>query len=289
MSYHRFSNVRELFQGDLNTKLNCNVISLDFQNLPCNCRNKQACPYSGKCHNPIVVYQATCLKTNKRYIGNTQQHMKTRMQGHVQDVKNLFINDKSSDSFASHFAALVPKGITKKNVKDFVKIKVDILWQGGPLSCLQTFGTRACKLCSKEWYAIIKLTCETPRLAINKCNEVHGACHHHPRFHRFDHSENVNSSTDESVRAKESQQLSSTTSLGSTSSTNTFGSFDDRREEPTLETTDPPPTFWENCSNGLRAYSHLRTNVWDLPQVESNLDASSQEDLAVLEIEYMEV
>jgi hypothetical protein len=27
MSYHRFSNMRELFQGDLNTKLNRNIIS----------------------------------------------------------------------------------------------------------------------------------------------------------------------------------------------------------------------------------------------------------------------
>jgi hypothetical protein len=30
--------MRELFQGDLNTKLNCNIISNDFQELPCNCR-----------------------------------------------------------------------------------------------------------------------------------------------------------------------------------------------------------------------------------------------------------
>jgi hypothetical protein len=108
------------------------------------------------------IKQPACLKTNKRYIGNTQQHVKTRMQGHIQDVKNLFINDKSSDLFASHFAALVPAGTAKKNVKDFVKIKVDILWQGDPLSCLQTFGTRACKLCLKEQYAIIKLMRETP-------------------------------------------------------------------------------------------------------------------------------
>jgi len=236
----------------------------------------------------LVVYQATCLKTNKRYIGNTQQHVKTRMQGHVQDVKNLFINDKSSDSFASHFAALVPKETAKKNVKDFVKIKVDILWQGDPLSCLQTFGTRACKLCSKERYAIIKLTRGTPRLAINKCNEVHGACRHRPRFHRFDHSENANSSTDESTRTKESQRLSSTTSLGSAGSTKTFGSFDDRREEPTIGPTDPPPTYWENRSNGLRARSLLTTNAPDLPQVESYLDEPSLEDLAVA-VEYIEV
>jgi hypothetical protein len=131
------------------------------------------------------------------------------MQGHIQDVKNLFISDKSSDSFASHFASLIPEGTVKKNVKDFVKIKVDILWQGDPLSCLPTFGTRTCKLCAKERYAIIKLTRMTPHLAINKCNEVHGACRHRPRFHRFNHSENTNSSTDESVRTKESQRLSS--------------------------------------------------------------------------------
>jgi hypothetical protein len=34
-----------------------------------------------------------------------------------------FASDKSSDSFASHFASLIPEGTVKKNVKDFVKIK----------------------------------------------------------------------------------------------------------------------------------------------------------------------
>ncbi len=121
----------------------------------------------------------------------------------------------------------------------------------------------------------------TPNLAINKCNEVRGACCHRPRFHRFDHSEHTNSSTDESVRMKELQQLSSTTSLGSTGSTNTLDSFDDRRGEPGLGPTNPAPTFWENCSNGLRARSLLTTKEPDLPQVESNLNKSPQEDLAV--------
>jgi hypothetical protein len=44
----------------------------DFQELPCNCRNKNMCPYRGKCHHSIVVYETTCLQMNKRYIGNTQ-------------------------------------------------------------------------------------------------------------------------------------------------------------------------------------------------------------------------
>jgi hypothetical protein len=87
--------------------------------------------------------------------------------------------------------------------------------------------------------------------------------------------------TDESIRTKELQRLSSTTSLGSTSSTNTLGLFDDRRGEPVLGPTDPAPMFWENRSNGLRAHSLLTTKEPDLPQVESNLNKSPQEDLVV--------
>ncbi len=281
MSYHHFSNIRALFQGDLNTKLNRNIISKDFQELPCNCRNKTTCQYGGKCRHSIVVYQTTCLQTNKRYIGNTQQHVKTRMQGHVQDIKKLFTESKSSDSFATHFASLVPQGTAKKSIKDFVKVKIDILWHGDPLSCVKTFGTRDCKLCSKERYAIIKLTRVTPNLAINKCNKVHGACHHKPRFHRFDHSGNVNSSTDESKRMKGSQRPSSTTSTGSASSDYTLSSLNDRREEPTPGPDDPVPTYCENQLHNLSTRSLLTTKEPDLPQVEPDLKKSPQEYLAV--------
>jgi hypothetical protein len=43
------------------------------------------------------------------------------MQGHVQDIKKLFIDGKSSNLFATHFASLVPQGTAKKSVKDFIK------------------------------------------------------------------------------------------------------------------------------------------------------------------------
>jgi hypothetical protein len=154
-----------------------------------------------------------------------------------------------------------------------------ILWQGDPLSCVKTFGTRGCKLCSKEWYAIIKLTQVTPNLGINKCNKVHGACRHKPRFHRFDHPGNVNSSTDDSKRMKGSQRPSSTTSIGSTGSNETLGSSNNHRGEPLLGPGDPAPTYWDNLSNGPRAHSLLTTKELDLPQVESNLNESPQEDI----------
>ena len=63
-------------------------------------------------------------------------------------------------------------------------------------------------------------------------------------------------------------------------STNTSGSFNDRREETLLGPNDPAPTCWENRTNGLRARSLLLTREPELPQVESNLNESPQEDLA---------
>ena len=199
MSYHRFNNVRELFQGDLNAKLADGLRSLDFKDLDCNCRNKEACPYGGRCRRSIVVYKATCLQSGKQYIGNTQQHVKKRLQQHVQDVKALVLHDKQSDSFASHFACFVPRDIPRKEMmKNHVKLKVEILWQGKPLSTVKTFGTRSCKLCAKERLEILKFTRKSPKMAINKCNEVYGTCRHKPRFHRFPKSNN-NASTDESV------------------------------------------------------------------------------------------
>ena len=91
MSYHRFLNIRELLQGDLGSKLSKGIQSLDFATLQCNCRKKTACQYDGKCRTPIVVYKATCQKTGKAYIGNTQPFVKKRMQHHVQDVRKLVI------------------------------------------------------------------------------------------------------------------------------------------------------------------------------------------------------
>jgi hypothetical protein len=52
--------------------------------------------------------------------------------------------------------------------------------------------------------------------------------------------------------------------------------------------TQPVPTYWENWSHNLRTHSLLTTKEPDLPQVESNLNKSPQEYLAVT-VECMEV
>jgi hypothetical protein len=75
MSYHRFPNLRELLQRDLQQKLMDGIPSLDFQNLPCNCIGdgpEPSCKFNNLCRHPLVVYKVECKSTGNIYIGNTQ-------------------------------------------------------------------------------------------------------------------------------------------------------------------------------------------------------------------------
>ena len=67
MSYHRFTNLREIFQGDLSKKLTEDVESKDFMTRECNCRlgNNSGCGYNDKCRRSVVVYKITCNQTGK--------------------------------------------------------------------------------------------------------------------------------------------------------------------------------------------------------------------------------
>ena len=76
-------------------------------------------------------------------------------------------------------------------------------------------------------------------MAINKCNEVYGACRHRPRFHRFDQSPSkcdANTGTDESNKGERVTRPSSTTSTISSNSANSLESFDERRESELIYT-----------------------------------------------------
>lgn len=76
MSYHRFSNLRMCFGGDLSTKLMKGVKSLDFEELPCNCTSATKrcgeCIYGGRCRVPLTIYKCICWCCGQYYIGNTQ-------------------------------------------------------------------------------------------------------------------------------------------------------------------------------------------------------------------------
>jgi hypothetical protein len=44
---------------------------------------------------------------------------------------------------------------------------------------------------------IIKISRATPDILINSCLEIYGACHHKPRFHRFNEQEELPSADDD--------------------------------------------------------------------------------------------
>jgi hypothetical protein len=115
MSYHKFSNLQEIFQGDLNQKLMDGIISCDFMNWPCNCNCASKidgkCAYNEECRRMCVVYKATCKICDESHIGQTQQKLKNWMGQHLNDMKKLVTKGVKSDSFMSHFTYHCKKGV----------------------------------------------------------------------------------------------------------------------------------------------------------------------------------
>ena len=185
MSYHKFPNLREIFQGDLSRKLTTNVQSMDFMDRPCNCRGgkDKNCAYNGDCRKTIVVYKATCKECEMIYIGNTQQTFKQRMRQHFGETQRLITKGEFSDSFAKHFANHFSEKPTPQQIRE--KIKLELIWQGNPLSAVKTFRQHNCVLCMRERIEIVKMLKEQPGKLINSCAEIYGTCRHNPKFHRF--------------------------------------------------------------------------------------------------------
>ena len=206
MSYHRFSNLRDIFQGDLNRKLMDGVLSCDFMDLPCNCNNAMKrhgkCVYNGNCRKMCVVYKVTCRKCKYFYIGNMQQRMKNHQGQHLDDIKKLVMKGIHSDSFAEHFAHHCEKGIkpSNKDLREMMKFR--FIWQGNPISCMKMFGKLDCSLCMRERIKISKAQQLEEAYLINSCYEMFGVCRHKMKFHRFlKEKQGVKStSTDEGIK-----------------------------------------------------------------------------------------
>jgi hypothetical protein len=107
MSYHRFNNLREMFQGHLNRVLMKNVQSEDYRDRPCKCPGR-GCRYGNVGRKALIVYTVTIRRTGKYYIDATSQTLKKRVAGHLQSARQftLAINlaqlwQQSSDSIPS--------------------------------------------------------------------------------------------------------------------------------------------------------------------------------------------
>jgi len=65
MSYHRYTNLREIFQEDMADKLIRGVESKDFQIKGCNWQGRKTsgCNYDNVCQMNCVVYKVECTNT----------------------------------------------------------------------------------------------------------------------------------------------------------------------------------------------------------------------------------
>jgi hypothetical protein len=88
MPYHRFNNLREIFQGHLNNVLLRNVDSEDLRDRPCNCPGRGSCRHNNICRKALIVYTVKIPQTGKYYIGATSQTLKKR----VADICRIFAN-----------------------------------------------------------------------------------------------------------------------------------------------------------------------------------------------------
>ena len=76
-------------------------------------------------------------------------------------------------------------------------VEVKILWQGDPIQCMKSFGTKTCSLCMRERLEILKRLKKDPKKLMNSNNELYGACLHNTRFHWLNVSVDKNLSTDD--------------------------------------------------------------------------------------------
>jgi len=216
MSYHKFPNVTETFQGDLSKKIMNGVASKDFMDRKCNCEDKIKidgnCVFNGDCRKCCVIYDLECkLCPGAHYIGCTQDQVKKRTGQHCNDVKRLVEKGDKSTSFASHFAQHFKQGekISAPQVRELLKVK--ILWQGKIISCMKTFGQNSCSLCMSERCLIWEHYKKDRTKLINSKSELFGACRHKTKFHRL--TRNKSTSTDDGAKPEKVSASTTATTI----------------------------------------------------------------------------
>ena len=125
MSYHKFTNLGKMFNGDLSGKVMKDIKDFNLRKRECNCNistltHDNECWFGNECHRSMVVYKLHCTLTEKSYCGKTQQYLKSRTMQHVQDVWKVIESGRrkfgpdwfgsggyaKADSFSKHFANL---------------------------------------------------------------------------------------------------------------------------------------------------------------------------------------
>ena len=137
-------------------------------------------------------------------VGNKQNFLKQRIQGHMNDAVKQKNQNIYSDAFTNYSANHLPsKSLSAKDAKPLLKVwTIKCL---NPIEVLQGFGTDKYQLCVKERNQIAsRLLKDSPLKLINKNAKIYSAWCSKAKFHVCEQKNNLNG-TDEGVSQKKKQ------------------------------------------------------------------------------------
>ena len=153
----------------------------------CNCslpsKVNVKCVNESKYRNKCLIYAVKCSMCDAIYIGNTQQRLKKRMDGHFSDLLRLLKNGKKSDSFAAHFEQHFNSTTSRKYLRKYTTFKV--VKQLNLIGAMKTFTRPNYNLCMEEQLTILKKLREKCVTIMNKISKIYGACWNKNTFHKF--------------------------------------------------------------------------------------------------------
>ena len=117
------------------------------------------------------------------YIGNTQQTLKKRMDGHFSNLQRLLKNRQKSDSFAAHFVQHFNTTTSRTDLRKYMPFKV--VQKLNPIGSKTTFTKPNCNICMQERLTILKNPGDKRVAVMNRNLEIYGACWHKTTLHRF--------------------------------------------------------------------------------------------------------
>ena len=187
MPYHIFNNISELLNGDLTTKIGWGIFSKDLMDRECNfslpSKVNGKCDYKGKCRSKCIIYEVKYSMRDDIYIGNTQQTLKKRMDGHFSDLLRILNNRQKSDSFASHFEQHFNTTKSRTDLRKYMKFKV--VNQLNLIGAIKTSTKPNCNLCMEERLTVLKKLRGKRVTIMNNNLDIYGACRHKTTFHWF--------------------------------------------------------------------------------------------------------
>ena len=111
------------------------------------------CVYKGKCRSRCIIYKIKCSVCEAIYIGNIQQTLKKRMDGHFSDLQRLLKNGQKSDSFDAHFKQHFNTTTSRTDLRRYMTFK--IVNKLNPIGAMKIFTKPNFNLCMEELLTIL--------------------------------------------------------------------------------------------------------------------------------------